>query len=660
MATQNDDDIEFDALVREIVEDPEKINDPQLSPEQLLKIQERLNLCSVGIDYPEDAQKMVAASYSNMREEYIKKFTMTSLVGFMFRMAKEWQPDITVRRWTDEGRKEKLSELPAGSKKPFTCVELGRRIKLINDSYDCMLENQKPLLLSDTERTAREEVKALIRPEIEPELREIFKEKGGDDDYSLVAGTFIEEKVDQYVKDHEDEFLEIQMNSLSSMKEKQKQEDTKFTYDITRQLFEIGREADGRLDETEAEANRYPELTKSIQSNPIPELHRELDNVKDVPTQIANRIISDFLGEFLEYDPDLHVKSVYNKTAIELDEHGKDKVEKERLTLDKMKAKPVVNSEDKELYDRIVQSPERIKTVLNVMRCPELAQVPAHFIHYLAPLDKTHDARPAIEHIPPQDTFYRWNTYAEANFEELREATNTIYHDKPDLDFMLMVYNTWEGTTEANKQAFDDFIKEYEERIISDTKLITVGKWTLLGDFKKNRENIQFYNKNTEIIQRILDKYSEDKKLGKDLMKKRVKRAKAQNIKRLGPDDVGLADYMKTTSRPGRALDEAELSFLERAKGNLALARELEQLDGLKRDLDKINAINHERILTIPEMERRDRLLLEIKELSESIDVPANAVQVDVFAQDDQGQIAKTKFYTEAETKQELEARMTQ
>ena len=65
--------------------------------------------------------------------------------------------------------------------------------------------------------------------------------------------------------------------------------------------------------------------------------------------------------------------------------------------------------------------------------------------------------------------------------------------------------------------------------------------WTVLADYKKNRENIDFYNRHTEVLKRIMDQHEQDKKLGKDLMNKRVKKAKSKNIEEMGKDAEILA-----------------------------------------------------------------------------------------------------------------------
>ena len=117
----------------------------------------------------------------------------------------------------------------------------------------------------------------------------------------------------------------------------------------------------------------------------------------------------------------------------------------------------------------------------------------------------------------------------EVNMEEIRNVVSCLYDEKPDLDFALHIYDVYEGTQEEIDEKKKTFITKYNEELASDVKVIPLEKWALLGNFKENRERIDFYNRHTEVLKRILDKHEQDKKLGKDLMMKRVRTAKKKN-----------------------------------------------------------------------------------------------------------------------------------
>jgi hypothetical protein len=152
------------------------------------------------------------------------------------------------------------------------------------------------------------------------------------------------------------------------------------------------------------------------------------------------------------------------------------------------------------------------------------------------------------ELVPPEDTFHRMKYYMEVNYEKLRQATCSIYREKPDLELAFQIYGHFEGESEANK-----FQKKYGDEVLTNIDTIQHGKWVLTGPFKENRDRIDFYNENTEIIKQILEHKKEEAQLGKELMEDRVTKGKARNIKENGPDSPGLKDHIANISGISRA-----------------------------------------------------------------------------------------------------------
>ena len=74
----------------------------------------------------------------------------------------------------------------------------------------------------------------------------------------------------------------------------------------------------------------------------------------------------------------------------------------------------------------------------------------------------------------------------------------------------------------------------------------------MLADFKENRKKIEFYNRNTEVLKRILDRHADDKKLGSELMKNRIKHVLVTNSVVIHHDkNIG-----KTTERVVKNYDQ--------------------------------------------------------------------------------------------------------
>ena len=209
---------------------------------------------------------------------------------------------------------------------------------------------------------------------------------------------------------------------------------------------------------------------------------------------------------------------------------------------------------------------------------------------------------------PPADVFHHIGRYINNHYEQLREATTVLYAEKPDIEFAVMYY----GTFKDEKSAIDHKHKN-ESLFVSTVYTIENGGWTLMGPFKKNRERIDFYNKNTEVLKRMFEQHEQDGKVVEDMLKRRVRKAKADNIVAAGPDDPGLSKYKEA------------LGTVEKYGAKPALTKE-----------------------------ERDELNKAIR-VKENAEVPENAIQVDVFKTDESGNFSRDKFYTEAEAPKFME-----
>ena len=151
--------------------------------------------------------------------------------------------------------------------------------------------------------------------------------------------------------------------------------------------------------------------------------------------------------------------------------------------------------------------------------------------------------------IPPDDTFFRWERYVNEHYEELRQATDDIYCEKSDLEFTLVPLEIFEGDdTDQVREQSKAWCRKYSSEFEADVYTAEFGKHNMLGPWSENRERRDFYNKNSEIIKRIIEQSEEDQKLGQKLMKKRAKKAKQKNIQEMGEDDPSLKNYMQTAN----------------------------------------------------------------------------------------------------------------
>ncbi len=557
---------EIDALVEEIRNNPEKIFSKDITDDQILRIQKKLNPYALAPSSEEDKVAMI--SYTNMEEDYMKRFLMTGLIGFLYRMVKEVEIEEEARSW------DEADQIPPKLHREETNPLTYAKLRGIYDSLGSML----PALKHVEEEEKKIEMKRLALDIEDRPLPEA-------DAAAAVS-------------------LRASRGAL--------------LYGATYLLTISGKDAEKRWAETEELCKLNEDVMKEIAKRPVvlsPPPQR-----RTMPEGVARGILSTFLNSFFEYNPDEHVASAMKDTGSK----GRDTDDKDpsRPTLDLLRRKVDMEGnkyscffESREAWNSIsyLLSQRRkdgfMERTLEVLSDPE-----GSFLE----LTRIREETGLLEKIPPSETFHRWNYYMEVNMEEIRHAVSAIYDEKPGFDLLLMIYDVLEGTEEETVDMKKTaFFKKYGEEMRTSVYGVQLGKWALLGNYKENRKEIDFMNRNTEVLKRILDRHEEDRKLGGDMMKKRVKKAKAKSIKEAGVDAESIKEYQRqlhdlAVLGTERGLNEDELREMENAKNNL-------------------------------------------KQLAEVIDVPEDAIQVNVFQHNaTEGTMTKTAIYTEAEKPTEV------
>ena len=612
----------FDSLLNDILENPELIMQKDFSQEQLLKIQKKLNPYSNIACAPiiNEQRKVVACSYTNLREDYLKRLTMTSLVGFLYQMYNEWEVDPIHRRWIPESKK-----IDAAKSTYFEIDKLVERM-------ECMLDITKSAQLANNEAIA-------ARTEL--------------NDTQLVANMNSSPMDPEKVFALNNAVVELETKAAGLL------------YASTHMVMMTGKEANDRLPSTVEHVSQFPEVKEVFKQYPPP-----IVSQLELPEKQGKAILKDFLDQFLKFDPSKHVKNGSSSETIKAEVitiNGTDVIidtaDPGHLPLQTVFATaPKASDEHKEALSIILQNQRTYTAACTILRDEDLidSMVIAiadlnQFKHYLFPVASTSDAATA-QSVPPQDTFHRWNYYTEVNYEELRTITEAIYPERSDLDWAIGIWNTFEGTSDEIKDAFDKYCQKYQEEFPSSVKALEIGGWSLLADFKENRKKIEFYNRNTEVLKRILDRHTEDKKLGAELMKNRIRQVKAKNIAEDGPDAQGLTKYRNDSNGsnlPGaeKVISNREMLNLEKAKGNIKAAQELEHVEKLEEQINILTSTKKLRELTNIEQTDLNNALRTIELARQMAEVPKDAIQIDVFTNDttDGGQFMKSSFYTKSE-----------
>ena len=152
----------------------------------------------------------------------------------------------------------------------------------------------------------------------------------------------------------------------------------------------------------------------------------------------------------------------------------------------------------------------------------------------------------------PLDTLHRWKNYEDVNYEKYRELTENVYKYRADLDYVVNVYDCFETLEDAK-----NFQKLHQDQFIHDVVTVKNNNWVYMGSFKENREKVDFYNKNTEILEEILTRVESDKKVGSELLKKRMVNTKRRNIRKYGkPSDKIESVFNAAVKDADKLIDE--------------------------------------------------------------------------------------------------------
>ena len=655
----NREDIE--QLWQDLINDPEKIyKDKNIDNDTLLKLSKKINPYSYQkaieeVTDEDPIQKVALISYTNLDEDYQRRFLMTSLVGFIYRMFSEYNVELGDRKWDtaqldEKGFKDKEIYGMFSLEKLQGCVKnLEKYVNEHRIKYDeyqdqlSIIERMKKAgkEFTDDQMTEFEELHTKKFLSIRYILNHLLYDMGEDAkrrldtitnnckknnllNYEIDDAKDSIAKINTLLKEYQDitEEAELVKNKILAKEvsdEEVDPEDHKkvneyenkllfLNYKLTMLISNLGDDAKYRKQSTVELCSQYEDLQEGIRESGY--IQKEDDTVVTLPEKLIKDQIAKFLDKYFEYNPDHHVRSSFDDDKLNQDS-AYDQHDPNRPTMKLLKAKIETSDDDvKEvLADRETYNAAMFLLNKNPELLKKLAANPDGFKEKLTPIREAHEL---VEKIPPADTFHRWNYYAEVNMEEIRNVVTTVYHEKPLLDFALIIYDTIEGTESEINEKKRKWVSKYNEELCSDLKVVKLDNWTMLGNFKENRKEIDFYNRHTEVLKRIMDKHEEDKKLGKDLMMKRVRKTKEKNIKESGRD----ADIMKQ----------------------------------YQSQIQNLADLGAKRALTYDEQKQIDDAKKIIDDMKNVEDVPSNAIQVDVFTnKTEEGKFEKSSFYTESE-----------
>jgi hypothetical protein len=304
-----------------------------------------------------------------------------------------------------------------------------------------------------------------------------------------------------------------------------------------------------------------------------PELRLPAETTAEEKQKIINGIrttVNQFLNYHFEFDPDRHVR-VAHQDGIKDPTYTMDRAEliksrienKTRSSIvedvikgengDSTKYFDYLKSTTKGVYQAAKSALDDINLFISALpegfdedilaifekRRNELRENVNKISTFALPLARA-DTLEAIEHTPSAELFHNFDRYITNNYEQLLEATHALYIERPDIEFGILYYKWFKTQADA-----DDHYKCYEKEFRASVYTISNRQWTLLGPYRENRNRLNFYNKNTEVLKQMQEQVEADHKLASDMVEKNIRRKKAKNIAEVGPDAPGMTQYQK-------------------------------------------------------------------------------------------------------------------
>jgi hypothetical protein len=228
--------------------------------------------------------------------------------------------------------------------------------------------------------------------------------------------------------------------------------------------------------------------------------HKDDDTQENV---VGREVVTSFLSSMFEYDPDKHVQEG--------------------------------------------SKPPKTKEEIELARKTMAFESPGQELPHEKLVSKFSDKEKLGSNTVPNDTFAWFKMYKSDNFEALRWATMVLYGVLPSIELMVQPTEIFDGPNPGEE--YKVYEQMHKDNVKFGITALTFGSWNILGPFTKNKDKVSFANKNTEILSRILEQHKADEAIGAELLKRRVKERKKENIRRDGPDAENLQEHLKDVPR---------------------------------------------------------------------------------------------------------------
>lgn len=635
-------------LLARLAADPALAADPsEISDEVALQLFAALQPYSAALPAAPDAPKSVLLfSATNLSERYLQRLTTTAMVGFLFRMAREWEVPAASRRFVPRSVERAQKARGQAAKGPLRAAELQAGLARLQAL-------QAGLQAAEAASAAAEARFAALSSELSLSAGELAALQAGGAP-ALRAG--LEAAQAAFAAAHE-----ARGDALAA------------SFAVADALRRLGADGDDRVSATEATLRRdhprqYGLLAAAAGGPP------RLSGQQEMPPAAAHGIIDEFLRQLFEFNPDAHVRKAYDEFKLApgpvpglaglqpLAADGSGRLPPAALAGPRPALLDAAEAAD---LAYLLADPERRNTALHLLQLPRLLEVALRFgeagaaerfRRALAPPLDGDPAAAAAAQVPPRDTLHRFEHYCEANGSTLRAAAAAIYCDRPDFEWAIQPLKTFTGEPEAVARQVEEYRAVNAGAMNYSVYNVGYGSWSVLASVHANRSRVDLRGPQAALLEQIMDSVRHGNELGRELMAHRVRRNKAKEVREAGPDAPELAGYADLYSegllRAGarQAVADRLRARIARAQGDPVKLKQLEELERAGAELDGLLETAGRRPLTVPEREALQRAGRRAKVAEDLLDVPEGAIRVETYHYDAAGGgFTAGHFFTEAE-----------
>lgn len=244
-------------------------------------------------------------------------------------------------------------------------------------------------------------------------------------------------------------------------------------------------------------------------------------------TQYKREIVLEFLDSIFQFNPKSHLRSAAAKTVDPaVVSRAADSARKREVTL-------VVSKKDGSVHE----IPHR-NEVVDKAKPEEKGETYAK------------------ETIPPVELVYNYTRYYDEHYDKYRELVFKLYSMIPDLDMSIQPIQVYSGDNAKELARLD--AEATQDKLQLPVYAVGFGKWACLAPTAANRASVEAMGKGMDILNKIIQNAKDGTKLGSELLKHRVTKAKQENVRREGDHAPAMQSYRRDFAADSKLLASDE------------------------------------------------------------------------------------------------------